>query len=240
RVALGALVDSVLLEDRRTSKAEQLRLGEEILDRVVIVSELRAVAFVEDEYHALVAQRLEQILVRRQSSLLPARVALAGFVECEAELLDCADDDLVGGVVREQSSNERSSVGVLLDAAFLKAVEFLARLAVEILAVHHEDALVDRWICLEQRRGLEAGERLAATGGVPDVTVAKILVDALDDVLDGVDLVGPHHQQLLLAGNEDHVAADRLSKRALREKRISEAVDALDLRVVRSRVFVYW
>lgn len=62
--------------------------------------------------------------------------------------------------------------------------------AVEVLAVHHEDAFVDRRVRLEQRRCLEAGERLAAASGVPDVAVAQILVDAFDDVLDRVDLVG--------------------------------------------------
>ena len=93
---------------------------------------------------------------------------------------------------------------------------------------------------LEQRGGLEAGERLAAAGGVPDVAVAEVLIDALDDVLDGVDLVRPHHQQLLLAGDEDHVAADHLAERAFGEKGIGEVVEPVDLGVVGARRAGRW
>ena len=162
-------------------------------------------------------------------------VALAVFVQREAELLDGGDDDLVGVVVGEQTADEGVGVGVFLDAAFLEAVELLARLPVEVLAVHDEEAFVDVGVVLEQGGGLEGGERLAAAGGVPDVAVAAVLVDALDDVLDGVDLVRPHHQQLLLAGDEHHVAADRLAERAFGEERLGEAVEVGDLFVVRGR-----
>ncbi len=93
------------------------------------------------------------------------------------------DDDLVGVVVGEQAADEGAGVGVLLDAAFLEAVELLAGLAVEVLAVDDEEALLDVRVVLEQRGGLEGGERLAAAGGVPDVAVAAVLLDAVDDAL---------------------------------------------------------
>ena len=64
-VALDALVAGVFLEDRRAGEAEELGLGEELLDGLVVVAELRAVAFVEDEDDALVAQRFEQVRVGR-------------------------------------------------------------------------------------------------------------------------------------------------------------------------------
>jgi hypothetical protein len=102
-------------------------------------------------------------------------------------------------VVGEKAADEGGGVGVLLDAAFLEAVELLAGLAVEVLAVHDEEAFLDVGVVLEQRGGLEGRERLAAAGGVPDVAVAAVLVDAVDDALHGIDLVGPHHQELLLA-----------------------------------------
>ena len=53
-----------------------------------------------------------------------------------------------------------------------------------------------------------------------------------DDGLDGVDLVRPHHQQLLLAGDQHHVAADHLAQRALGEEGFGEVVEMGDLRVV--------
>jgi hypothetical protein len=55
--AFDLLDCGVLLEDRRAGEAEELGLGEELLDGLVVVAELRAVAFVEDEDDALVAQR---------------------------------------------------------------------------------------------------------------------------------------------------------------------------------------
>ena len=176
-IVAGDLLDGgVLLEDGRAGEAEELGLGEELLDGLVVVAELRAVALVEDEDHPLVAQRFEHILVGGLSALLALLVALAGLVERQAELLDRADDDLVGVVVGKQPADEGSGVGVLLDATFLEAVELLAGLAVEVLAVDDEEALLDGRVVLQQRGGLEAGERLAAAGGVPDVAVAAVLV----------------------------------------------------------------
>ena len=64
------LYGGVLLEDGRAGEAEELGLGEELLDGLVVVAELRAVALVEDEDHALVAQRLEPLAV------VPARFAV--------------------------------------------------------------------------------------------------------------------------------------------------------------------
>ncbi|MNN89295.1 hypothetical protein D3C81_2070890 [compost metagenome] len=86
----------------------------------MVLSELRTVAFVEDEHHALVAQRLQAIFV----------VALVGAIQSETELLDSGDDDLIRVVVRQQAAHQRFGVGVLFDATFLEAVEFLASLAI--------------------------------------------------------------------------------------------------------------
>ena len=176
-LAFDLLVAGVLLEDGRAGEAEELGVGEELLDGLVVVAELRAVALVEDEDDALVAQRFEPVLVG---------CAFSGcaccFVQRQAELLDGGDDDLVGVVVGEQPADEGFGVGVFLDAAFLEAVELLAGLPVEVFAVDDEEAFVDVRVVLEQRGGLEGGERLAAAGGVPDVAVAAVLVDALDDV----------------------------------------------------------
>ena len=157
---------------------------------------------------------------------------LAGLVERQAELLDGGDDDLVGVVLREQAPDQRLGVGVLFDAAFLKLVEFDAGLAIEILAIDHEQAFLDVRVVLQQRGGLERGERLAAAGGVPDEAVAAVLVDAVDDGLDGIDLVGPHDHQLLLAGDQDHVTADHLAEHALGEELLGEVVEVGDLAVV--------
>src|ERR1035441_7348391 len=130
-------------------------------------------------------------------------VVLAVLVKCERELLDGRDDNLICVVVRQESADKRRCVGVFFDTGFLEPVELLASLTVEVLAVDHEEALVDALVGLKERRRFKGGEGLAGASRMPDVTVAAVLVDALDDRLDGVDLIGPHYQQLLLAGHEN-------------------------------------
>ena len=159
----------------------------------------------------------------------------AVLVEGEPELLDGRDDDLVRVVVGQEAADERRGVGVFLDAVLLEPVELLAGLAVEVLAVDDEKAFVDALVGLEQRRGLEGGERLARAGRVPDIAVAAVLIDAVDDGLDRVDLVRAHHQEPLLARDEDHVPADHVSKRALGEEPVGEVVEVGDLAVVLGR-----
>src|SRR5690606_6329294 len=124
------------------------------------------------------------------------------------------------------------------DTAFLKAVELVARLAIEVLAVHDEEALVDGGIVAEERGGLEGGERFAAARGVPNVAVAAALLDAVDDGLDGVDLIRAHHEELLLALDEHHVAADHAAEVALLEKGVGEEIEMADGRVVLGRELV--
>ena len=67
---------------------------------------------------------------------------------------------------------------------------------------------------------------------MPDVTVAAVLVNALYDRLDSIDLVRPHHHQLLLAGHKHHVAADHFAQSAFGKELLGEAVEMGDLLVV--------
>ena len=47
---------------------------------------------------------------------------------------------------------------------------------------------MDALVALEQRRGLEGGECLARARRVPDIAVATVLIDAVNDGLDGIYL----------------------------------------------------
>ena len=159
--AVDLLNGGILLEDGGAGEAEELGVGEEVFDRLVVFAELGAVALVEDEGYALVGDGGEELLVALLLTLLAAEVALAGFVEGDAELLNGGDDDLVGVVVGEEALDEGVGVGVFLDAVFLKLVELLAGLAVEVLAIDDEEAFVDVGVVLEEGGGLEGGEGLA-------------------------------------------------------------------------------
>ena len=63
-VTLDLLDGRVFLEDRGASEAEELGVGKELLDRLVVLAELRAMALVEDEHHSLVAELLKPLLER--------------------------------------------------------------------------------------------------------------------------------------------------------------------------------
>ena len=63
-VSLDLLDGRVVLKDRGASEAEELGVREELLDGLVVLAELRAVALVEDEDHPLVSELLEPLLER--------------------------------------------------------------------------------------------------------------------------------------------------------------------------------
>jgi len=91
---------------------------------------------------------------------------------------------------------------------------------------------VDVVVVFEERGRLEGCQRLATASCVPDVAIATVLLDAVDDSLDGIDLIRTHHHQLLLAGDEDGVAADHSAERALGKELLGEIVEVGDLGVV--------
>jgi len=206
-----------------------VRVGE--LDAEVTI-ETAATAPSDEEGESLFVARLTRTGERSTYGDLQV------FVQGQAELLYGSDDHLVSVIFREQAAHQGLGVGVLFDAALLEAVELFTGLAVEVFAVDDEETLVDVRVNLEKRRSLEARQRLAAAGGVPNVAVAAILFDALDDPLHGVDLVGAHHQQLLLAGDKHGVPTDHVTERAFGEEPISEVVEVRDLGVVFRRELI--
>ncbi len=129
-LSLGPLDGGVVLEDRSAGETEELGVREERLDSPVVFAELRAMAFVKDEDHAPVAEWFELLLEGRPPLVDVPLVVLAALVKGQPQLLDGRDDDLVGVIVGQKAADQRRGVGVFLDAAFLKAVEFLAGLAV--------------------------------------------------------------------------------------------------------------
>ena len=63
-VSLDLPDGGVVLEDRGAGEAEELGVREELLDGLVVLAELRAVALVEDEDHPLVSELLKPLLER--------------------------------------------------------------------------------------------------------------------------------------------------------------------------------
>lgn len=144
-LAFDLNVAGVLVEDRCSGKPEQLRVGEVAFDGFVVLAKLRAVALVEDEDDAPVLEGFQLALVL----LFPAAA------EGQAQLLDGCHNDFIGLIGGEKPLHQFSGVGILLDAARLETVELLTGLTVEVFAIHHEDALVDLVVVLQQGRRLE-------------------------------------------------------------------------------------
>ena len=67
---------------------------------------------------------------------------------------------------------------------------------------------------------------------MPDVAIAAVLVNALDDGFDRIDLIRPHHQHFLFALDQYHVAADHVAERAFGEECLGEVVEVGDLAIV--------
>ncbi len=59
---LNLLHSSVFLEDRGTGETEELGVWKECLDQLVVLTELRTMALVEDEHHPLVSKMLKPLL----------------------------------------------------------------------------------------------------------------------------------------------------------------------------------
>ncbi len=159
-------------------------------------------------------------------------------VERKAELLDGRNDDLVGVIIGEHPPDEGFGVSIFFYTAFLKFVEFFPCLSVKVFAVHHKQAFFNIRVILEQGRGLEGCQRLAAAGGVPDIAIAPVLVDAVHDGPHRIDLIGPHHHEFLFAGNQHHVTADHFAQCAFGEKLLGEVVYVGDFLIIFSRKLI--
>ena len=219
----------VVLKNGRAREAEQLRLREKRGNGLVVFAKLRPVALVKDEHHALVAQRFQ----------LPLIILLVARVQGNAQLLNGRHNHLIGVVLRQQPPHQRPGVGILLHAAVLKPVELLPRLPVQVLAVHHKQALLNIGVVLEQRRGLKRSQRFAAARRVPDVAIAPVLVNAVHNGLHRVNLVRAHHHQLLLHFHQHHVAAHHLGQRALGQKLLGKRAQVRDFAVLHVRVLIH-
>ena len=127
-ISLSLLIRGVLFKNWCTSEPKQLSIGEELFNCSMVLAKLGAVTLVENKHDPLITQWLQPFLI----------FALVCAIQCKAELLNCGDDHLITVVIGKEALHKGFGVGVFFDAVFLKAVEFLSRLPIKILAIHHE------------------------------------------------------------------------------------------------------
>lgn len=84
-------------------------------------------------------------------------------------------------------------------------------LVVQVLAVHHEDDLVDFGELYEDLTGLEGGEGFPRSGGMPDIAVLSAVLHPVDDGLHGIELVGAEHHEDFIRLVEDNVLGDHFA-----------------------------
>ena len=177
-------------EDRRAGEAKQMIVLEGLRNGLVHISELAAVALVEDD-----------------DKMLPERRVAFVFAHKNVEFLDRRDDDPRVRVFHLPLQN--GGAGVAVRCALFKAVVFLHRLIIQVLAVYDEQHLVDIRQLRRQLCGLERRERLAASRRVPDVAArldaAVLLVgrgdfDAIENSLRCRDLIRAHDEQQIFRG----------------------------------------
>ena len=73
---------------------------------------------------------------------------------------------------------------------------------------------------------------------MPDITIATILVNAVDNRFDRVNLVRAHHQEFLLGRDQNHVFADHFSECTLGEELFGEVVQVSDFVVAPVRELI--
>ena len=174
-------------KNRRACETKQMVLLEILDDCLVHITELAAVALVKDDHNMLLIDLMPRILLDKGR-----------------QFLDGGNDDMRFRVF--QLAFQYCGAGVGVCCALLEAVILLHGLVVQVLAVYHEQYLVDIGQLRCQPCRFERSQRLAGASGVPDVTAAfdaAILfvvvgdLDAVQNPLGCRDLIWAHHHQHL-------------------------------------------
>ena len=211
-------------ENRRSRKAENMILLERLRNRRVHIAELRAMALIENQHDMLAVNRVRLVLLDEHGKLLNRH------------------DDDPRRIIRELS-REHARRRIAVRRALFKAVVLPHRLIVKILAINHEEHLVDiRKPCGTLRR-LERSQRLARTRRVPDIAAALDLapslvirrdLDARQNALRCRNLVRAHEHQHLFR-RKDRVARQNGKQRMLGKERASKIHEIGDEAVARIR-----
>ena len=120
----------------------------------------------------------------------------------------------------------------------MKPIKFFPRLPIQVFAIHHKQALFNIRVILQQRRSLKRSQGFTAARRMPDITIAAVLVNALHDRLNRINLIGTHHHQLLLTGHQHHIPADHLPQGTLHQKRFRKVIQIANFPIVFPRKLI--
>ncbi len=121
-------------------KTEQLRTREKSLYRLMVITELRAMTLIKNEYHAFVAKRFQLFFVGGFALLLVFITVLAVFIQSQTKLLDSCYNNLIRVIIGKKPVNQGTCVGIFFNTPFLEPIELLPRLPIKVFAVYNENA----------------------------------------------------------------------------------------------------
>ena len=190
-----ALRLSVHFKTGRTGKAKELRFLEMPNNILVHISELAAVAFVNDEDNLFVTVCVHYLFVLR---------TLNGI----CHLLHCRDNELPVFILHLPHKNVCAICDI--NRASLKLVKLFGCLRVQVLTVNKEDNLLDIRISCENLSSLKGCQRLSCAGGMPDISIAICERSLSYKGFYGIHLIGAHNHQNLIRIVQNGIACQHL------------------------------
>lgn len=182
-----------------------------------------------------IAKLAAMALVKNQDNVLLENLMSLIAGNKQRQLLNRCDDDFISmrvalGVPVFQLALQHLRGGVAVGRPFFKAVIFFHGLVVQILAVYHEQNLINIGKIGRQLRRFEGGQRFAAACCVPDVPAcrqcSRLLVvgrnlNAGQNTLGRRNLVRTHHQQQVF-GRKDAILRQDVQQRMAGKERASK------------------
>ena len=142
------------------------------------VAKLATVTFVKDEDDVFVFHRLHRLFIstRRNGGI---ELLYRRYGQFDIRIFKLADQSFC--IIRP------------IDRAIREVIKFFGRLIIQIGAVHTENHLVYIGQVHNHLRGFETGQCLARSSCMPDIAIPVRIFDLIDDLLNGVILIGPQH-----------------------------------------------
>ena len=182
-------------------------------------AEVTTVALVKYHHHFLVTHTLQ-----------PFVIVFTG--DCHIQFLNRSNDNLA---VAAQSLDKFLGVVRIVNSTWLEGFIFRLCLGIEVVAVNDKHHLIDTVDLADKLSRLERGECLSCSCRMPDVTVLVGVLNSVEYLLHGIELIGTKHHKAFVALMQHNVLTDHLSQVALVEEETGELTQIVERHVSRIR-----
>ena len=121
-------INGIIRENRSPCKTEQLRIGEKVFDSLMIVAKLGTMALIKYKNNPFIPQRQQTLLI----------ILFVIRIKRNAQLLNGRYDYFIRIIRRQHPSDQFLRVRILFNGTFLKLIELLTGLPVQILPVDNK------------------------------------------------------------------------------------------------------